>query len=117
VRNRPEASDRIDGAIGELSPFHETHGYYAQGVSPTTATLPEGWQGRLVPLQNANTGGAVGLCLDVHDLVLSKYAANREKDRERLQVMPLDEDARAVIANRIEHDFVGGQPTRTPGLG
>jgi len=26
--------------------------------------------------------GATGFCLDVHDLVLSKYAAGREKDLE-----------------------------------
>ena len=26
-------ADQVDGAIGELSMFHETFGYYAQGVS------------------------------------------------------------------------------------
>ncbi|MGH3927458.1 MAG: hypothetical protein ACRDTT_32110, partial [Pseudonocardiaceae bacterium] len=41
-------SDQVDGAIGELSAFHETHGYYAQGVSITTATLPRGWRARVV---------------------------------------------------------------------
>jgi hypothetical protein len=35
-------SDLVDGALGELSAFHETHGYYAQGVSITTARLPHG---------------------------------------------------------------------------
>jgi len=30
-------SDAIDGAIGEDSPFHETHGIYGQGVSISTA--------------------------------------------------------------------------------
>ena len=35
-------SDLVDGAIGELSPFHEMYGYYAQGVSVSTATLPRG---------------------------------------------------------------------------
>ena len=30
-------ADPVDGAIGELSIFHETFGYYAQGVSVTTA--------------------------------------------------------------------------------
>jgi hypothetical protein len=28
-------ADQVDGAIGELSTFHETFGYYAQGVSVT----------------------------------------------------------------------------------
>lgn len=33
-RNDLDASkaDAVDGAIGELSQFHETYGYYAQGV-------------------------------------------------------------------------------------
>ena len=39
-RDRPELADLIDGAIGELSFFHDEFGYYAQGVGPTTATLP-----------------------------------------------------------------------------
>jgi hypothetical protein len=39
-----EKADRVDGAIGELSPFHESFGFYAQGVSITTAILPEGWE-------------------------------------------------------------------------
>ena len=80
-RNHPDRSELIDGAIGELSSFHETFGYYAQGVSPETAILPAGWQDRLVTLKNANTGNGAGLCLDVHDLLLSKYVANRTKDR------------------------------------
>lgn len=40
--NAPELADRIDAAIGEGSQFHETFGYYAQGVGPETALLPEG---------------------------------------------------------------------------
>jgi len=41
-------SDAVDGAIGEDSMFHETHGYYGQGVSIATAVLPVGWRERLV---------------------------------------------------------------------
>jgi hypothetical protein len=39
-RQAPAKSDLIDGAIGELSMFHQTFGYYAHGVDETTATLP-----------------------------------------------------------------------------
>lgn len=39
-RNYPERADQIDAAIGELSPFHATHGYRRHGVSPNTAILP-----------------------------------------------------------------------------
>lgn len=38
----PELADKIEGAIGEGSRFHETYGYYAQGVGPETAVLPAG---------------------------------------------------------------------------
>ena len=79
-RNRPERVDLIDGAIGEGSQFHEQFGYYAQGVGEATATLPDGWRDRLVQIRNANTGGCTGLCLEVHDLAISKYVAGREKD-------------------------------------
>lgn len=78
----PELADLIDGAIGELSPFHEHFGYYAQGVSPTTAVLPPGWQSRLVRLQSAATNGRIGYCLDPLDLFVSKACAAREKDAE-----------------------------------
>ena len=44
-KNKPELHDVIDGTIGELSPFHETFGYYAHGVDPATAMLPEGCAG------------------------------------------------------------------------
>ncbi|MBI4699799.1 MAG: hypothetical protein HY744_01310 [Deltaproteobacteria bacterium] len=79
--NRPEHADLIDGTIGELSPFHDTFGYYAQGVGEQTATLPEGWKQRLVPVRGARTRGATGWCLEVHDLVIAKLFAGRDKDR------------------------------------
>ena len=66
--------------IGVDSPFHETYGYYADAVDMATATLPEGWKGRLVRLAPGDTDGVRGLCLDPHDLAISKYAAFREKD-------------------------------------
>lgn len=119
-RNHPERADDIDAAIGELSPFHETHGYYAHGVSPKTAVLPAGWEQRLIRISNPNTGGATGLCIDVHDLVLSKFAAGREQDREfnqavirygmvsrrtltsLLRSMPVDDEMKGIIAARIK---------------
>ena len=80
--NRPGQSDRIDGAIGEGSRFHEQYGYYAQGVDEHTAILPQAWRKRLIRLENENTDGKVGLCLEVHDLAISKYIAGRPKDLE-----------------------------------
>jgi hypothetical protein len=75
-------TDKIDGVLGEGSPFHEMNGYYAQGVGPETACLPDGWKDRLQRIQSRATNGYVGYCLDVIDLFMAKVAANREKDRE-----------------------------------
>ena len=86
----PERSILIEGAIGEKSVFHESFGYYAHGVAPETALLPEGWQDRLVPVRNENTRGCTGWCLDLHDLAVSKLAAGRDKDMEFLSGMRLE---------------------------
>lgn len=75
-------ADLIDGAIGEASMFHETFGYYAQGVVESTARLPEGWEERLVRFESSGTRGVVAWCLDLHDLWVAKAIAGREKDRE-----------------------------------
>jgi hypothetical protein len=75
-----QKADAVDGAIGELSDFHQAFGYYAQGVSVSTAVLPEGWQDRLVPLSSDATSPGRGLCLDPHDCVSAKLLAGREKD-------------------------------------
>jgi hypothetical protein len=37
-RAKPELADKVDGAIGEGSKFHEKYGYYTQGVASDTAT-------------------------------------------------------------------------------
>ncbi len=122
-RNYPDRADDIDFAIGELSSFHETFGYYAHGVSPSTAILAAGWEQRLIRLSNPNTDGATGFCLDVHDLVLSKYAAGREKDMafnqalvrygcvvkttllELATALPLDDEMKGIVLRRINADF------------
>ena len=77
---RPELADLISGSIGEYSTFHNTFKYYADGVGPDTATLPAGWETRLIRFSNDNTHNAVASCLDPLDLAYSKLAAGREKD-------------------------------------
>lgn len=83
----PEKSDLIDGSIGEKSPFHNAFGYYAHGVGPETAVLPQNWKDRLVRIQNENTRGIIGLCLSPLDLAISKLAAGREKDLQFVTAM------------------------------
>ena len=79
-RYRPEMSKDIEKNIGELSLFHQTHRIYADGVGPETATLPSGWEKRLISVKTPNTGGATAWCLDPHDLAYAKLVAGREKD-------------------------------------
>jgi hypothetical protein len=81
-RNRPERGIEIDGSLGDGSYFDATYGYYAHAVGPETATLPQGWEQRLIEIRNENTGGASGWCLEIHDLLLSKCVAGRERDWE-----------------------------------
>jgi hypothetical protein len=100
-KHHPEKSDLIDGAIGERSLFHETHGYYAHGVSPETAQLPAGWEDRLVRISSENTGGAIGWCLEVHDLAYSKLAAGRPKDLEFVGNLLRYKLARQMRVNRL----------------
>jgi hypothetical protein len=73
-------ADQVDGAIGEFSAFHENFGYYAQGVSVSTAVLPAGWRDRLVKVESSSTEPGRGYLLDPHDCVVSKLVAGREKD-------------------------------------
>ncbi|MFO0872733.1 MAG: DUF6036 family nucleotidyltransferase [Phycisphaerales bacterium] len=82
-----EDADLIDGSIGEGSPFHQTFGYYAHGISERAVVLPAGWRERLVRVRNENTNGATGLCLEVHDLAISKLAAGRKKDIDFIRAL------------------------------
>lgn len=71
-------ADRISFVLGEASDFDFEHGYYAQGVtSKKTTYAPAGWMSRAVPI---GVEKYTGWCMEVHDLVLSKIGAGREKD-------------------------------------
>lgn len=119
-----EKTEMVEGAIGELSPFHDTFGYYAQGVDLTTSKLPEGWRNRLVEICNENTNGISGFCLEIHDLVISKLYAGRKKDIEffeaavnlsllsretlieRLGKTSMSDKHRGIIENYIKRGFL-----------
>jgi hypothetical protein len=123
-RRNPDKAEEIDGALGDGSPFHATYGYYAHGVGPETVKAPAGWEGRLVevaiPRRPGQGRGAVALCLEVHDLVLSKAAAGRERDWEyvesalraglvdcptlvgRIDDLPIDDRAREGVRRMLE---------------
>jgi hypothetical protein len=110
----PEKADLISGAIGEVSQFDATFGYYAHGLPPSACPLPTGWEQRLVAFENENTRGVTALCLHPLDLAASKLVAGRPKDtafvvamlqhklaavhelEERLRLLPLVEQRSAA---------------------
>lgn len=123
----PESGEKVElveTIMGELSSFHDTFGYYAQGVDHTTSNLPEGWEERLVRIRNENTNNISGLCLEIHDLIISKLYAGREKDAEffyaavklgllskktllnRLHKTLMSEERRNVIEREVERGFM-----------
>ena len=119
-----EKTEIIDAAIGELSSFHNTFGYYVQGVDYNTSKLPKGWKDRLVEICNENTNEISGLCLEIHDLIISKLYAGRQKDidffhgalnldllsmetlTERLNVTTMSYERRLIIEKRMKRGFL-----------
>ena len=83
----PDKADLISGAIGEVSQFDSTFGYYAHGLPPESCPLPTDWQSRLVSFQNENTRGVTALCLHPLDIACSKLVAGRPKDVEFVAAM------------------------------
>ncbi|WP_193106111.1 hypothetical protein [Brachybacterium sp. FME24] len=71
----------MDGAIGELSTFHQVNGVYAEGVHIETAVyLPPGWRNRLISWPLRSSEPAAPRFLDPHDPAIAKLGAAREKD-------------------------------------
>ena len=113
-KNLPELEELIEGSIGELSMFHETFGFFVDGVEIEGIVLPEGWQERLVAVMNDNTNGICGLCLDPVDLAVSKLAAARAKDLEFVDVLVREElvSAADVVARARTVTSLAEDPLR-----
>lgn len=111
-RNRPERADAIDGALGELSQFHETYGFYVHGISIGSATLPSGWRARTIPVRGRGPEPSTGWCLEAHDLAASKLVAFREKDRRFVRTLLVEGlvDPETCI-DRVRH-LPTGEETR-----
>ncbi len=119
-KNKTEKTIFVDGALGQDSIFHQTHGFYVHGISIEAATLPEGWEDRTISVSHEyRTRGCIGHCLEAHDLAASKLVAYREKDREfvtillnerliegttllqRIAQLPVEEDARERLVKWV----------------
>jgi len=114
-------ANQIDWVLGEGSDFEIEHQYYAQGLSRSSPEFaPLDWMLRARPVK---ASGYTGLCMEVHDLALSKFGAGRPKDIEfnkalartgllnksellrRLEQVEADSYLRKRIISRIEAAF------------
>ena len=87
IPNETRKTNLVNGTIGEMSDFHDTFGYFADGVDITTATLPKDWEKRLIKVCNSNTKGITAYCLEIHDLLIAKLTAGRAKDLNFFRAM------------------------------
>jgi hypothetical protein len=95
----PDKADAIDGAIGALSMFHETHGYHADGVSPQTAVMPADWMSRATLHYYEDI---TVICPELHDLCVSKCVAGRDKDADFVRILLQDKHVSLdVLLQRI----------------
>jgi len=90
-KNKREAVDQIDGALGYMSPFHDNFGFYVHGVPIETAKLPKGWEDRTNKVQEYMDENNIGYCIEAHDLAASKLMAFREKDTEFVRRLIIEE--------------------------
>lgn len=83
-KNAPEKAIEIDASLGDGSQFHSQYDYYAHGVGPETAVGPKGWRDRLIPVEIPPRVGSnrrpVAYCMEMHDLILAKCVAGRDRD-------------------------------------
>ncbi len=86
---------------------------------------------RLVPIQNDNTRGIIGWCLEIHDLLASKDVAGRERDLEfsteaikhglifkdlldeRIKLLPLNQTLKERFLRKIAAEFLDLDDTNT----
>lgn len=72
----------IDVHLGEMSDFDRVNGFYAQGVSTKTATLPAGWERRATIVHPDGPGNGTAWFIGPYDLCASKLVRGEAKDIE-----------------------------------
>ena len=79
-----EASEAINGLFGEGSQFHETHGFFIDGVDETTAILPPDWRDREVRKTIDGPGGRIitAIAPAPADVVAAKLVRGLARDIE-----------------------------------
>lgn len=107
---------RIEQLAGEGSVLHTKYGVYLQHVG--VVTVPDDYVQRLAPLFPAAFRKLQLMCLEAHDLALSKLERNSARDREDIRFLartaPLDLallecryrlELRPYLAHQDRHDL------------
>lgn len=76
---KEENADFITSILGELSQFDRTYHYYVDGIYIKNIKLAKNYKNRLSNLKLSN--GRIVQTLNMHDYIVCKLFANREKDR------------------------------------
>ena len=79
-KSDPARIFELTSMLGQGSQFEADHGYYLDPISPRVATLPGGWEERLLRLQLEPD--LVVWFLEPNDAAVSKYARMEPRDRE-----------------------------------
>ena len=119
LKNDPYRTSDIYKKLGQGSEFENANGYYADPVSPKLASLPEGWEARLIEY---NFGDVKAFFLDPEDAAVSKYIRGDERDlrwihagleagilkmitiERRIGTAPTLDGELEAARDRIEHD-------------
>lgn len=87
--------------IGLSSRFHETFGYYADGVGERTAIMPMDWKSRATKYPVPAVSDTFLWIPDSNDVALAKLCAWREKDQDWLKA--------AVGSDLVEWDVMASR--------
>lgn len=81
-----EASEEISALFGEMSAFHNSFGFYLDGVDEQTAKLPPDWPDRALATEIDVYGRTATLmCPAIEDIAVSKLHRLAEKDIDFLR--------------------------------
>ena len=103
----------VNREVGVLTAYQDETGHYADAVGLATIVLPTGWEERLVPLEDGK-GVLVAMCVEIHDVAVSKLIAGRQKDFEfidsllTLDLIDLDKFLTRLdlAAGKVENDTI-----------
>lgn len=79
-----EIRREVNLKLGIFSRFQQENGFYADALGQATVVLPKDWEKRLQNLSDEK-GETIALCVEIHDVAVSKFIAGREKDFQFLK--------------------------------